>query len=73
MWNFYMAQVIKQDNSRFRIVVSMGYTADGRQIRKTTTFKAPEGTTPKKAEKLALEFSVDFERKFVEMLNLPII
>lgn len=58
-----MAQVIKQDNNRFRIVVSMGYTADGRQIRKTTTFKAPEGTTPKKAEKLALEFSVDFERK----------
>lgn len=58
-----MAQVIKKDNNRFRIIVSMGYTADGRQIRKTTTFKAPEGTTPKKAEKLANEFSVDFERK----------
>lgn len=58
-----MAQVIRQNNNRFRIVVSMGYTADGRQIRKTTTFKAPEGTTPKKAEKLALEFAVDFERK----------
>lgn len=58
-----MAQVIKKDNNRFRIVCSLGYGTDGRQIRKTTTFKAPEGTTPKKAEKLALEFAVDFERR----------
>lgn len=58
-----MAQVIKKDNNRFRIVCSLGYGTDGRQIRKTTTFKAPEGTTPKKAEKLANEFAVDFERK----------
>ena len=58
-----MSQVIKKDNNRFRIVCSLGYGADGRQIRKTTTFKAPEGTTPKKAEKLANEFAVDFERK----------
>ena len=58
-----MSQVIKKDNNRFRIVCSLGYGADGRQIRKTTTFKAPEGTTPKKAEILANEFSLDFERK----------
>ena len=58
-----MSQVIKEDNNRFRIVCSLGYGADGRQIRKTTTFKAPEGTTPKKAEKLANEFALDFERK----------
>lgn len=58
-----MAQVIKKDNNRFRIVCSLGYGTDGRQIRKTTTFKAPEGTTPKKAEKLANEFAIDFERK----------
>lgn len=58
-----MSQVIKKDNNRFRIVCSLGYVADGRQIRKTTTFKAPEGTTPKKAEKLANEFALDFERK----------
>lgn len=58
-----MSQVIKKDNNRFRIVCSLGYGADGRQIRKTTTFKAPEGTTPKKAEKLANEFALDFERK----------
>lgn len=58
-----MSQVIKKDNNRFRIVCSLGYGADGRQIRKTTTFKAPEGTTPKKAEKLANEFAIDFERK----------
>lgn len=58
-----MAQVIKKDNNRFRIVCSLGYGADGRQIRKTTTFKAPEGTTPKKAERLANEFAIDFERK----------
>lgn len=58
-----MSQVIKKDNNRFRIVCSLGYGADGRQIRKTTTFKVPEGTTPKKAEKLANEFAIDFERK----------
>lgn len=58
-----MSQVIKKDNNRFRIVCSLGYGADGRQIRKTTTFKAPESTTPKKAEKLANEFALDFERK----------
>lgn len=58
-----MAQILKKPNNHFRIIVSLGYGADGRQIRKTTTFKAPEGTTPKKAEKLANEFAVDFERK----------
>ena len=58
-----MAQILKKPNNHFRIIVSLGYGADGRQIRKTTTFKAPEGTTPKKAERLANEFAVDFERK----------
>lgn len=61
-WNLYVTGH-KKDNNRFRIVCSLGYGADGRQIRKTTTFKAPEGTTPKKAEKLANEFALDFERK----------
>lgn len=68
-----MSQVIKKDNNRFRIVCSLGYGADGRQIRKTTTFKAPEGTTPKKAEKLANEFALDFERKLEGMLSLQTI
>lgn len=58
-----MAQILKKPNNHFRIIVSLGYGANGRQIRKTTTFKAPEGTTPKIAEKLANEFAVDFERK----------
>ena len=58
-----MAQIIQKPNNRFRIVCSLGYGSDGRQIRKSTTFKAPEGTTPKKAEKLATEFAVDFERR----------
>lgn len=58
-----MAQVVKKPNNHFRIVCSLGYGTDGRQIRKSTTFKAPEGTTPKKAEKLATEFAVDFERR----------
>ena len=63
-WNLsIMSQIIKKPNNHFRIIVSLGYGSDGRQIRKTTTFKPPEGTTPKKSEKLATEFALDFERK----------
>ena len=44
---------VKKRGDTFRIMVSLGYDMKGRQIRKTTTFKAPEGVTPGKAEKLA--------------------
>lgn len=67
-----MPQVIKKDNNRFRIVCSLGY-ADGRQIRKTTTFKAPEGTTPKKLKNLQMNLLSILNEKFKEMLQLLII
>ena len=56
-----MATITKRGSS-FKITVSLGYGADGRQIRKTTTFKPPQNVTDKKAEKLALAFAVEFEK-----------
>ena len=37
---------VKKRGDTFRIMVSLGYDMKGRQIRKTTTFKAPENVTP---------------------------
>ena len=56
-----MATITKRGSS-FKITVSLGYGADGRQIRKTTTFKPPQNVTDKKAEKLARAFAVEFEK-----------
>jgi integrase len=41
----------------------MGYGDDGKQIRKTTTFKPPKGTTPAKAAKLADAAAHEFETR----------
>ena len=57
-----LATINKRGNT-FQIVVSLGLDVNGKKIRKTTTYKPPENTTPKKAEKLAQEFAVEFERK----------
>ena len=54
----------------FRIMVSLGYDMKGRQIRKTTTFKPPENVTPGKAEKLAVAFAHEFEKKCQGMANM---
>ena len=51
-----MATINKRGNT-FQIVVSLGLDVNGKKIRKTTTYKPPENTTPKKAEKLAQEFA----------------
>ena len=64
-----MATVNKRGNT-FQIVVSLGLDVNGKKIRKTTTYKPPENTTPKKAEKLAHEFAVEFERKCKGMTSL---
>jgi hypothetical protein len=64
-----MATINKRKNS-FQIIVSLGYDENGRQIRKTTTFKPPQGTTAKKAEKLANEFAVAYEQKCRGMIDL---
>ena len=54
---------IKKRNNSYQITVSCGYDSSGRQIRKTTTFIPPEGTTPKKAEKLVKEFAEKFQKR----------
>ena len=64
-----MATVNKR-GSTFQIVVSLGLDVNGKKIRKTTTYKPPENTTPKKAEKLAHEFAIEFERKCKGMTSL---
>ena len=56
-----MATISKRGRN-YRIKVSLGYDADGKQIVKSTTFKPPESVTPKKAEKLAQEYAFEFER-----------
>ncbi len=64
-----MPTITKRGKS-FQIVVSMGLDVNGKKIRKTTTFKPPENVTPKKAEKLAAEFAMDFERKCKGLTSL---
>lgn len=57
-----MATITKRGDS-FLIMVSMGYADDGRQIRKTTTYKPPKGTSPGKAAKLADAAAHEFESR----------
>lgn len=68
-----MSQVIKKDNNRFRIVCSLGYGADGRQIRKTTTFKAPEVQLRKKLKNLQMSLLLISREKLEGMLSLQTI
>ena len=61
---------VNKRGDTFRIMVSLGYNLKGRQIRKTTTFTPPEGVTPGKAEKLAMAFAHEFEKKCQGMANM---
>lgn len=60
--DIFMAYVTNR-NGKFLIRVSLGRDENGKQIIKNTTFTPPEGTAPKKAEKLAIAFAVEFENK----------
>ena len=64
-----MPSVIKRGDT-FRIMVSLGYDMDGRQIRKTTTYTPPPDVTPGKAEKLARTYAYEFEQKCHGMVNM---
>lgn len=57
-----MANIQKRGNS-YRIRVFVGTDKKGKQIMKSATFTPEKGTSEKKAEKLALEFAIDFENK----------
>lgn len=64
-----MATINKRGDT-FRIRVSVGYDIYGKQIIKSTTYTPPEKVAPKKAEKLANEYALDFERKCRGMTSL---
>ena len=57
-----MASVTKRGDT-YRIMVSLGYGLDGRQIRKTCTFTPPPSVTEGKGRKLAEAFAHDFEKR----------
>ena len=61
---------IQKRGSNYRIMVSMGYDMEGKQIRKTTTFTPPAGVTEGKAEKLAKAYAYEFEKQCRGMVNL---
>lgn len=57
-----MARVEKRKGS-FLLVAFEGYTADGKQIRKTKTWKPPAGMAARKAEKEAMKAAILFEQQ----------
>lgn len=57
-----MASIRKRGNT-FTITAYMGYDEKGKQIKKTTTFRPPEGVTAGKAEKLAKAYAATWEEK----------
>lgn len=61
---------IRKRGNTYRIMVSLGYDLEGKQIRKTTTFTPPPDVTEGKAEKLATAFAYDFEKRCRGMVNL---
>jgi len=48
----------------------MGYDENGRQRRKTTTYRPPDGVTPKKAEKLARQYAAVWEEQIRGYVSL---
>ena len=55
-----MASIRKRGDT-FTITAYMGYDEKGRQIKKTTTFRPPDGVTAGKAEKLAKQYAAIWE------------
>ncbi len=54
---------IRKRGSTFTITAYMGYDENGKQRKKTTTFRPPDGVTPGKAEKLAKAYAAVWEEK----------
>ena len=57
-----MASIRKRGDT-FTITAYMGYDEQGRQRKKTTTFRPPDNVTPGKAEKLAKQYAAVWEEK----------
>lgn len=54
--------IIRRGKS-YRFTVALGVDVHGKQIRKTTTWKPPEGVTQKKADRLAKEEYIAFRNR----------
>lgn len=55
--------VVQRGENTYRFTVSVGFDGNGKNIRKTMTYKVPEGTAPSKAEKLVMAAYADFARR----------
>ena len=56
--------VTKRGKNTYRFTLSLGFDGNGNNIRKTRTFKVPEGTSDTKAEKLVMAAYSDFQREY---------
>lgn len=54
---------IRKRGETFTITAYMGYDQTGKQVKKTTTFRPPDGVTAGKAEKLARQYAAVWEEK----------
>lgn len=54
---------IRKRGETYTITAYMGYDENGKQRKKTTTFRPPDGVTPGKAEKLAKAYAATWEDK----------
>lgn len=54
---------IRKRGETYTITAYMGYDETGRQVKKTTTYRPPDGVTAGKAEKLAKQFAAVWEEK----------
>lgn len=54
---------IRKRGETFTITAYMGYDENGKQRKKTTTFRPPDGVTAGKAEKLAKAYAATWEEK----------
>ena len=55
--------IAQRGDNTYRFTVSCGFDGNGKHIRKTMTYKVPEGTAPTKAEKMVVDAYLDFEAK----------
>ena len=56
--------IVQRGENTYRFTVSCGFDGDGKHIRKTMTYKVPEGTAPSKAKKMVVGAYKDFEDRF---------
>ena len=56
--------VTMRGKNTYRFTLSLGFGGNGKNIRKTRTFKVPDGISETKAEKLVMAAYSDFQREY---------